>query len=342
MMYADDGAQPMAPLLEIENLRVTFDGEDGEVTAVNGVTLSVGQGETVALVGESGCGKSMTALSVLRLVPAPLGAIRGGSVRFAGEELLMKTVEQMQEIRGRDIAMIFQEPMTSLNPVFTCGDQIMEAITRHRVVSKREAREQAVEMLRLVGIPMPERRLYEYPHQLSGGMRQRVMIGMALCCAPKLLIADEPTTALDVTIQAQILDLLRTLKRKIGMAILLIAHDLGIVAEVAERVVIMYAGEVVEEAPVRSLFKKPAHPYTRGLLGSVPKLDRKEEELKTIPGNVPSLKSMPSGCRFHPRCPNARSLCAKAAPALLEIGEGQRVACWLYGLPSDREGVETL
>lgn len=342
MMLGDDGGLPMSPLLEIENLRVDFDTEDGEVTAVNGVSLSVGRGETVALVGESGCGKSMTALSVLRLVPSPSGGIRGGSIRFDGEELLTKTIQQMQEIRGRDIAMIFQEPMTSLNPVFTCGEQIVEAITRHRAVSKREAKEQAVEMLRLVGIPMPERRLREYPHQLSGGMRQRVMIGMALCCTPKLLIADEPTTALDVTIQAQILDLLCTLKKKFGMAMLLITHDLGIVAEVAERVVIMYAGEVVEEALVRSLFKRPAHPYTRGLLDSVPKLDRKEEELQTIPGNVPSLKSMPSGCRFHPRCPHARVLCTLSAPTLMEIGEGRRAACWLYAPDSVEEEGETI
>lgn len=319
----------MEPLLEIENLKMTFDTEDGRVTALDGVSLCVHAGETVALVGESGCGKSVTSLSVLRLIPCPPGRIEEGSIRFEGEDLLRKSERQMREIRGRDITMIFQEPMTSLNPVFTCGSQLMEAVGQHQRLTKAQAKEKVVEMLRLVGIPLPEQRFDEYPHQMSGGMRQRVMIGMALCCAPKLLIADEPTTALDVTIQAQILDLLIKLRKKMGMAILLITHDMGVVAEMAERVVVMYAGKVIEEAPARELFRAPAHPYTQGLLDSIPRLDVKEDELKTIPGNVPSLGSMPSGCRFHPRCPHARALCAERVPGLREIGGGRKTACWL-------------
>ncbi|MFA0889576.1 MAG: ABC transporter ATP-binding protein [Synergistales bacterium] len=308
---------------------MTFDTEDGRVTALDGVSLCVHAGETVALVGESGCGKSVTSLSVLRLIPCPPGRIEEGSIRFEGEDLLRKSERQMREIRGRDIAMIFQEPMTSLNPVFTCGSQLMEAVGQHQRLTKAQAKEKVVEMLRLVGIPLPEQRFDEYPHQMSGGMRQRVMIGMALCCAPKLLIADEPTTALDVTIQAQILDLLIKLRKKMGMAILLITHDMGVVAEMAERVVVMYAGKVIEEAPARELFRAPAHPYTQGLLDSIPRLDVKEDELKTIPGNVPSLGSMPSGCRFHPRCPHARALCAERVPGLREIDGGRKTACWL-------------
>jgi len=317
------------PLLEIENLVTTFDTEDGCVTALDGVSLSVGQGETVALVGESGCGKSVTSLSILRLVPSPPGKVEAGRILFEGEDLLAKSEPQMREIRGRDIAMIFQEPMTSLNPVFTCGSQLIEAIGQHQRLTAAQAKEKVLEMLRLVGIPLPDQRFDEYPHQMSGGMRQRVMIGMALCCAPKLLIADEPTTALDVTIQAQILDLLIKLKKKMGMAILLITHDMGVVAEMAERVVVMYAGKVIEEAPVRELFRAPAHPYTRGLLDSIPRLDVREDQLGTIPGNVPSLGSMPSGCRFHPRCPHACGLCAERVPELRETGGGRKVACWL-------------
>ncbi len=319
----------MKPLLEIENLKMTFDTEEGRVTALDGVSLCVYPGETVALVGESGCGKSVTSLSILRLIPSPPGRVEEGSIRFEEEDLLTKSERQMQEIRGRDISMIFQEPMTSLNPVFTCGSQLMEAIGRHQRLTKAQAKEKVLDMLRLVGIPLPEQRFDEYPHQMSGGMRQRVMIGMALCCTPKLLIADEPTTALDVTIQAQILDLLIKLRKKMGMAILLITHDMGVVAEMAERVVVMYAGKVIEEAPARDLFKTPAHPYTRGLLDSIPRLDVKEDELKTIPGNVPSLGSMPQGCRFHPRCPHARALCAERAPELRNTGGGRNVACWL-------------
>ncbi len=322
----------MQPLLRLENLKTTFDTDEGPVAAVDGLSISLGQGETVALVGESGCGKSVASLSILRLVPSPPGRIAEGHVWFEGEDLLAKSEKEMQEIRGRDIAMIFQEPMTSLNPVFTCGSQVMEAIGRHRHLKRAEAREKVLEMLRLVGIPLPERRFSEYPHQMSGGMRQRVMIGMALCCAPKLLIADEPTTALDVTIQAQILDLLVKLRKKVGMAILLITHDLGVVAEMAERVVVMYAGRVMEEAPVRQLFKCPAHPYTRGLLASIPRLDVRENELHVIPGNVPTLEKMPPGCRFHPRCEHAAGICTVHSPELREIGENHRVACWL-GMP---------
>ena len=323
------GISVMEPLLKIENLKTTFDTEDGRVTAVDGISLSLGRGETLALVGESGCGKSVASLSILRLVPDPPGRIEAGSIRFDGIDLLTLNEREMREVRGRDIAMIFQEPMTSLNPVFTCGDQLMEAIGQHRRLKRSEAREQVLEMLRLVGIPLPEQRFREYPHQMSGGMRQRVMIGMALCCAPKLLIADEPTTALDVTIQAQILDLLLKLRKKLGMAILLITHDLGVVAEMAERVVVMYAGKVVEEAPVKELFKHPAHPYTRGLLASIPKLDTKENELHVIPGNVPTLGNMPSGCRFHPRCEHAATVCTIHSPELREPADNHRVACWL-------------
>lgn len=331
----------MKHLLEIENLKMTFDTEDGRVVALDGVSLCIRNGETVALVGESGCGKSVTSLSVLRLIPSPPGRVEEGSIRFEGEDLLRKSDQQMQEIRGRDIAMIFQEPMTSLNPVFTCGSQLMEAVGQHQRLKPAQAKEKVLEMLGLVGIPLPEQRFDEYPHQMSGGMRQRVMIGMALCCAPKLLIADEPTTALDVTIQAQILDLLIKLKKKMGMAILLITHDMGVVAEMAERVIVMYAGKVIEEAPVRDLFRNPAHPYTRGLLDSIPRLDVKENELKTIPGNVPSLGSIPSGCRFHPRCPHARGLCAERVPETRDLGGERKVACWL-GTPemaaADEEG----
>lgn len=319
----------MPSLLRIENLKTIFDTEDGRVTAVDAISIYVAPGETVALVGESGCGKSVAALSILRLVPCPPGKIEQGHIWFNDTDLLSKSDREMQAIRGRDIAMIFQEPMTSLNPVFTCGSQLMEAIRRHRNLTRGEAKESVLEMLRLVGIPLPEKRFTEYPHQMSGGMRQRVMIGMALCCAPKLLIADEPTTALDVTIQAQILDLLVKLRKKRDMAILLITHDLGVVAEMAERVVVMYAGKVMEEAPVRQLFKYPAHPYTLGLLASIPRLDSKEDELHVIPGGVPMLGNMPSGCRFHPRCGHAASICALNCPELREIEENHRVACWL-------------
>ena len=316
------------PLLAVDDLVTTFSTEEGLVTPVDGVSFTVEQGETVGVVGESGCGKSVTSLSILRLVPSPPGRIAQGRILFEGQDLLTLSEREMRALRGRDIAMIFQEPMTSLNPVFTCGDQILEALRRHQKVSATEARDQALELLHLVGIPLPEQRLGAYPHQLSGGMRQRIMIAMALCCHPRLLIADEPTTALDVTIQAQILDLLRHLKKQLSMAVLLITHDLGVVAETAERVVVMYAGKVVEEAPVRTLFHAPRHPYTEGLLRSIPRLDERRESLPVIEGMVPNLLDLPSGCRFHPRCPRAERRCREEAPALRSLGEGHRVACW--------------
>ncbi len=316
------------PLLAVDDLVTTFSTEEGLVTPVDGVSFTVERGETVGVVGESGCGKSVTSLSILRLVPSPPGRIAQGRILFEGQDLLTLSEREMRAIRGRDIAMIFQEPMTSLNPVFTCGDQILEALRRHQKVSATEARDQALELLHLVGIPLPEQRLGAYPHQLSGGMRQRIMIAMALCCHPRLLIADEPTTALDVTIQAQILDLLRHLKKQLSMAVLLITHDLGVVAETAERVVVMYAGKVVEEAPVRTLFHAPRHPYTEGLLRSIPRLDERRESLPVIEGMVPNLLDLPSGCRFHPRCPRAERRCREEAPALRSLGEGHRVACW--------------
>ena len=316
------------PLLAVDDLVTTFSTEEGLVTPVDGVSFTVEQGETVGVVGESGCGKSVTSLSILRLVPSPPGRIAQGRILFEGQDLLTLSEREMRALRGRDIAMIFQEPMTSLNPVFTCGDQILETLRRHQKVSATEARDQALELLHLVGIPLPEQRLGAYPHQLSGGMRQRIMIAMALCCHPRLLIADEPTTALDVTIQAQILDLLRHLKKQLSMAVLLITHDLGVVAETAERVVVMYAGKVVEEAPVRTLFHTPRHPYTEGLLRSIPRLDERRESLPVIDGMVPNLLDLPSGCRFHPRCPRAERRCREEAPALRSLGEGHRVACW--------------
>ena len=318
-------------LLTIENLKISVDTEAGRVTAVDGVTLHIRQGETVGLVGESGCGKSVTSQSIMRLIPSPPGYIDSGAISLLGQDILSRSEREMEEIRGRDVAMIFQEPMTSLNPVYSCGDQLMEAIGRHRRMSRAEAKAHVVEMLKMVGIPLPERRFHEYPHQMSGGMRQRVMIAMALCCNPSLLIADEPTTALDVTIQAQILDLLNALQRKIGMAILLITHDLGVVAETVERVLVMYAGKVVEEANVVDLFKRPAHPYTRGLLLSMPKLDERKSELYVIPGNVPSLSEMPQGCRFHPRCAHARDICRETAPLLTHVSDEHRAACHMLG-----------
>ena len=317
-------------LLEIENLQTHFRTPDGVNRAVDGVSFHVEAGETLAVVGESGCGKSVTAMSILRLIPEPPGKI-AGSIRFQGRELLSLSDREMRDIRGNEISMIFQEPMTSLNPVLTVGRQIGETLRLHQGLDKRAAEERAVEMLQLVGIPEPRRRVREYPHQLSGGMRQRVMIAIALACNPKLLIADEPTTALDVTIQAQILDLMRDLKRRVGAAIVLITHDLGVVAEVAERVVVMYAGRKVEEAPVVPLFRSPRHPYTQGLLGSVPKLGSSlhgtETRLSEIPGLVPSLKEKIPGCVFASRCPYATDLCREIAPALEAKAPGHLAAC---------------
>lgn len=320
----------MTPLLKVENLKISFGTDYGRVTAVDDVTFSIAPGETVALVGESGCGKSVTSHSIMRLIPTPPGSIDAGKVEFMGEDIFGKSEAEMEEIRGGLISMVFQEPMTSLNPVFCCGDQIMEAIIRHGNLSKSEAREKAVDMMRLVGIPLPEKRFDEYPHQMSGGMRQRVMIAMALSCDPKLLIADEPTTALDVTIQAQILELLKSLQERLGMAVLLITHDLGVVAETVKRVIVMYAGRIVEEAPVDVLFSSPLHPYTQGLLSSMPRLDEKKERLPVIPGNVPPLNDMPSGCRFNPRCPHASDICRTEIPALAEISSGHRSACFMH------------
>ncbi len=316
-------------LVEVRNLRTHFFTEDGVVPAVDGVNLHVNKGETLGIVGESGCGKSVTSLSVMRLIPNPPGKITGGELLFGGRDLLRLPESEMRRIRGNEIAMIFQEPMSSLNPVFTIGDQIAEAIELHQGLSHREAIARAIEMLRLVGIPVPERRVHEYPHQLSGGMRQRVMIAMALSCNPKLLIADEPTTALDVTIQAQILELMKKLRQELGMAIMLITHDLGVVAEMCERVVVMYAGRVVEEGDVISIFKDPLHPYTEGLLQSVPRLDESRERLHVIAGVVPNPLHMPGGCRFHPRCPYTIDLCRTDEPKLEPAGSGRAVACWV-------------
>jgi len=327
-------AAAAGPLLEIENLQTHFFTQAGVVRAVDGVSYDVRSGETLGVVGESGCGKSVTALSVLRLVANPPGRIVGGAVRFEGANLLELTEGQMEGIRGNDISMIFQEPMTSLNPLLTVGRQIGEAIVLHRRVSWREAAEQALEMLRRVHIPEPERRLQAYPHQLSGGMRQRVMIAMALSCDPKLLIADEPTTALDVTIQAQILDLMRELQETLGTAIVLITHDMGVVAENADRVVVMYAGRKVEEASAKELFESPGHPYTKGLLASLPNLETaahsntRRPRLNEIKGMVPSLYNLPQGCTFAARCAFAGEECRAAYPPLEEHRPGHWIACW--------------
>ncbi len=332
---AESGASPAAipatPLLDVEDLRTWFFTRDGVVRAVDGVSLRVMPGETLAIVGESGCGKSVTALSLLRLVPSPPGRIVSGSVRFEGRDLLSLSDAEMRDIRGNQISMIFQEPMTSLNPVMTIGRQIGEILMLHQKLSRPRARARAVEMLRLVHIPEPERRIEQYPHELSGGMRQRVMIAMALACNPKLLIADEPTTALDVTIQAQILDLMRELKQKIDAAIILITHDLGVVAEMAERVIVMYAGHKAEEAPVRALFRRPLHPYTKGLLGSVPRLGVASAEapprLVEIPGTVPSLKDPIPGCPFAARCSFTTDICRQEMPVLEEKANDHFAAC---------------
>jgi oligopeptide/dipeptide ABC transporter ATP-binding protein len=320
-------------LLEIEGLKTYFTTREGVVRAVDGVSFHLDEGELLGLVGESGCGKSVLALSLMRLVPPP-GEIVGGRVLLAGRNLLELSEEEMRQIRGSRIAMIFQDPMTSLNPVYTVGEQIAEALRLHRKLSRREAREAAIEAMREVAIPDPDRRVDDYPHQLSGGMRQRVMIAMALACDPQILIADEPTTALDVTIQAQILELLDSLRRTRNLAILLITHDLGVVAETAERVIVMYTGRIVEESPVEELFAHPKHPYTEGLLRSVPKLTlagtRKAERLQAIEGNVPKLTRLPPGCHFAPRCPYRMARCTESEIPLYELGGGVRVRCVLY------------
>jgi peptide/nickel transport system ATP-binding protein len=322
------------PLLKITGLKTHFFTDEGVVRAVDGVDLYINPGETLGVVGESGCGKSVTALSIMRLIPTPPGRITAGQIMYAGRNLLELSPAQMRKIRGKEISMIFQEPMTSLNPVFTVGEQIAEAIRLHEGLGRRDAMDKTVEMLRLVHIPNAERRVKEYPHQLSGGMRQRIMIAMALSCNPKLLIADEPTTALDVTIQAQILELLNELKAKLNMAIMLITHDMGVIAETAQRVVVMYAAQVVEEAPVVELFKEPLHPYTQGLLRSIPRIDlaaTSKAKLEQIPGTVPTLRGeIKPGCRFAPRCAFAKPMHFENTPPLKEVRPGHKVACFLY------------
>ncbi|MED4018531.1 ABC transporter ATP-binding protein [Sutcliffiella cohnii] len=324
------------PLLKVEDLSISFTTSQGPVSAVSSATFQVNAAETVCIVGESGSGKSVTSLSIMGLL-SKTGKIDKGEIVFKGDKLLKKTKKQMQHIRGNDIAMIFQEPMTSLNPVYTVGDQISEGLRFHRDITKTEAMHQAIELLKMVGIPSPEIRVHEYPHQLSGGMRQRVMIAMALACSPELLIADEPTTALDVTIQAQVLELMKKLKEELGMAILLITHDLGVVADMADRVVVMYAGIVVEEASVWEIFEKPFHPYTLGLLDSMPTIESSGERLRTIKGVIPSPLDFPKGCRFHPRCPFATDQCLHSEPVLENVGNGRRVACWHYQTLQNRE-----
>jgi oligopeptide/dipeptide ABC transporter ATP-binding protein len=315
-------------LLEVRDLRTYFAADEGEFRAVDGISFSLERGRTLGIVGESGCGKSVTSLTVMGLVPQPPGRIAGGEVIFDGTDLLTLDRAAMSELRGNRLSMIFQEPMTSLNPVFTIGDQIVEGIRRHRKVGPAEARDRAIEMLRRVRIPSPERRIDEYPHKLSGGMRQRVMIAMALACDPQLLIADEPTTALDVTIQAQILELMRALRDELGTAIILITHDLGVIAELAQDVVVMYAGRIVEQVAVAALFDDPQHPYTVGLLGSIPKLHEAQNRLAAIEGMVPSPMAMPRGCKFNPRCPFAVDKCRAEEPPLMEVKPGHRAACW--------------
>ena len=318
----------MADLLQVKDLETSFFTPEGQVRAIDGVSFEIGEGKTLGLVGESGCGKSVTSLSIMRLVPSPPGKIVGGEILYRGRDLLTLKNEEMRKIRGNEISMIFQEPMTSLNPVFTVGNQIGEAISLHQGLGKRETRAKTIEMLRLVKIADPTSRVDSYPHQLSGGMRQRVMIAMALSCNPSLLIADEPTTALDVTIQAQILELMKELQQRLGMALLLITHDLGVVAEQADDVAIMYAGKIVERSNTRAIFNQPFHPYTVGLLNSLPSIGgAKKKRLDAIPGVVPSPLKLPSGCRFRDRCPRAADTCAQIEPQLVEKAPGHTVAC---------------
>ena len=317
-------------LLEVKNLKTYFFTDDGVVKSVDDVSFEVKRGKTLGVVGESGCGKSITSLSIMQLVEIPPGKIVDGQILYEGEDLLKKSKDEMRKIRGGEIAMIFQEPMTSLNPVFTVGQQIMEALTLHTDMDKAAAKERAIEMLKLVKIPLPEKRFNEYPHQLSGGMRQRVMIAMALSCNPKLLICDEPTTALDVTIQAQILDLINELKEKLGTSIMMITHDLGVIAEVADDVMVMYAGKIVEYGDADAIFESPKHPYTHGLMGCIPKLtDEDHARLSVIEGMVPSFDDMPKGCAFCPRCTEAKDICRERMPELVDVN-GQKVRCFKY------------
>ena len=326
----------MTALLEVSNLKTSFLTDDGEVTVVNGVSFNVQASRTLAIVGESGCGKSVTALSVMGLLAKPAGRIAEGSIRFEGQELVGASERVLQDLRGNGMSMIFQEPMTSLNPSYTVGEQIIEGLIKHRKLSRTQAREKAIDILHKVRIPSPEQRLDEFPHKLSGGMRQRVMIAMALVCEPRVLIADEPTTALDVTIQAQILELMRTLQQETGTAIVLITHDLGVVAEVADEVLVMYAGRVVERAPVHDLFDMPQHPYTIGLLGAIPRLDLEQTRLVSIEGQVPSPAQPLSGCSFAPRCPFAQPACSNQVPALREVGNAHFSACLRAPLEADQ------
>jgi peptide/nickel transport system ATP-binding protein len=330
-------------LLEVNDLRTYFKTDNGVARSVDGVSFEIEKGEVLGIVGESGCGKSVTSLSIMRLIPQPPGEIMpNSSIRFRDEEVVTASEKRMREIRGNDIAMIFQEPMTSLNPVFPIGEQIAEALRLHRKMSKADARKTAIEMLNLVGIPDADERVDHYPHQLSGGQRQRVMIAIALSCEPDLLIADEPTTALDVTIQAQILELLADLRNRLGMAIMLITHDLGVVAEVCDRVVVMYAGQVVEEGPVAEIFANPRHPYTQGLMQAIPRLGERKERLAVIPGMVPSALNWPIGCRFHARCPYGFDVCVHQHPDLFVINEQHTSRCWLEKYPERRAEVDRL
>jgi peptide/nickel transport system ATP-binding protein len=326
----------MAPLLEIKGLKTHFATDDGILQAVDGVDLSINKGETLCVVGESGCGKTVTAMSILKLIAMPPGRIAAGQIIFEGRDLVPLTSDQLDEIRAKEIGFIFQEPMTSLNPVLTIGEQIAESLRRHEAVTARQAMARTVEMLQLVQIPNAAGRVYDYPHQFSGGMRQRVMIAMALACKPKLVIADEPTTALDVTIQAQILDLLQDMKERFGMAVMLITHAMGVVAETAQRVVVMYAGKIVEEADVDSLFESPGHPYTQGLIRSIPRIDlaaTHKTRLEAIGGSVPSLINPAPGCRFAARCRHVMKVCTEVEPLLREIAPGHRMACHLGAVP---------
>ncbi|RSK28783.1 ABC transporter ATP-binding protein [Bacillus sp. HMF5848] len=325
-------------ILEVIDLRTSFFTDDGEVKAVDGVDFTLEKGKTLGIVGESGSGKSITSLSIMRLLQEPVGKIVGGDVIFKGESLLKKTKKEMMDIRGNNISMIFQEPMTSLNPTLTCGEQIAESIRIHQKLNKREAWVKAIDMLRLVGIPSPEKRAKQYPFELSGGMRQRVMIGIALACNPELLIADEPTTALDVTIQAQILDLIKNLQEELGTSLIIITHDLGVVAEMCDKVAVMYCGKVVEYADVHTIFTNPKHPYTVGLLNSVPKHDEDiEGDLAVIEGSVPSPFDLPEGCRFAPRCPHARDICKTSLPDLVHTEDGDEVRCWIHTDKMEKE-----
>jgi peptide/nickel transport system ATP-binding protein len=323
----------MGMLLEIKNLSTHFNTEHGVIKAVDGVNLAIDEGDTLGVVGESGCGKTVLALSIMRLIPSPPGKIVSGSILFNGADLLKLDSEKMRKVRGKDISMVFQEPMTSLNPVLRIGDQITEIIRLHMGLGRKEAMDRAMETLSLVGMPSPETVVRNYPHQMSGGMRQRVMIAMAICCGPKLMLADEPTTALDVTIQAQILELIGRLKRDTGASVMLITHDLGVIAEAAEHVAVIYTGQVVEYASVESLYATPLHPYTVGLMESIPKIDAadsRNEHLNVIPGMVPSLYNLPQGCTFQERCPHTMQICREKEPQLWEQLPGHKVHCWLY------------